>query len=140
MVAIATYVEPLTECVVLSLLASWSIYHLFSFPPWLVLLLHYPGWIYVDLDVHESLAAHALLPEKRWRFMAAWMLREIIAFPVWLYAIFGNDVDWRGRKYRIIRNGEARKADSQLPWWSSLWFQRRKQNYEQLHQDVDLYE
>jgi ceramide glucosyltransferase len=40
-------------------------------------------------------------------FLAAWMVREVLALPVYLYGILGDEVWWRGKRYRVIRSGEA---------------------------------
>ncbi|KIJ30324.1 glycosyltransferase family 21 protein [Sphaerobolus stellatus SS14] len=111
MVLAATLIEPFTESVVVGLLAGWAIYYLFRVPSWLFLILHFTAWIAVDLDVYATLSGEprpsaGLLP-----FLKAWICREIIALPIWLLAIFGNEVDWRGRRYRILRNGLAQKVE-----------------------------
>jgi ceramide glucosyltransferase len=110
MVLTATILEPLTECIVLSLLASWSIRRLSGIPMWLVLLIHYPLWIAVDLDVYESLAGHPLPLSRLRQFLGAWLLREFLAFPIWCVAIVGSEVVWRGKTYRMLRNGEVEHA------------------------------
>lgn len=110
MVLTATVLEPLTECIVLSLLASWSIRRLLGIPMWLVLLIHYPVWIAVDLDVYESLAGHPLPFYRLGQFLGAWALREFLAFPIWCVAIVGSEVVWRGETYRMLRNGEVEHA------------------------------
>lgn len=40
-------------------------------------------------------------------FIAAWTVREILALPVFLYGILGDEVWWRGKRYRVVRSGEA---------------------------------
>ena len=135
MVTAATLVEPFTECVMLSLLAAWSMRHLFGIPPWVILVLHYVGWIALDLDMYESLAGHYLPPEKRWNFLAAWALRELIALPIWIYSMWGNEVDWRGRQFRIKKNGETERAVPRKSWLSSL-LGKRHNGYERLDQEA----
>lgn len=134
MVMAATLIEPLTECVILSVLAAWALKRLFGVPPWLVLALHYPTWIALDLDVYESLAGHPMPASRRWKFLGAWILRESLALPIWFLAMVGDQVEWRGRTYQVLRNGEVRRANSGNGWLQRLWIRKDRGDYEQLDQ------
>jgi ceramide glucosyltransferase len=125
----ATIAEPFTECVVVSFLAAACLKHLFDFPPWLFLVLHYAIWLAVDLDVYSSLAGHPLPAEERWQFLSGWAAREILALPIWIFAMFGNEVVWRGKKYQVLRNGKIERASSNrrngiFSWFG--WTERRR--------------
>lgn len=159
MVLAATLVEPLTECVVLSAIGAASLCHLTGgwLPWWLVGALHYVIWIWVDLDVWASLegdgvGVKGVLGEGGrtaaggggWAFMAAWATRELLAFPIWMVAVWGSEVIWRGRRYRMLWNGEVeRVSDSKKGSGFGSWFglglgrRRRKggDGYEALEQD-----
>ena len=104
MVLTATILEPFTECVVVALIAAASMRHLFAFSPWIFLVIHISLWFLVDLDVYASLAEHHLSAPERWHFFVAWAARELLALPIFLLAIFGNVVEWRGSKYQMIGN------------------------------------
>ncbi|KAJ6574945.1 glycosyl transferase family 21-domain-containing protein [Mycena capillaripes] len=127
MVLSATLLEPFTESVVLSIICAASLGYLFTIPYWISICVHFALWLYVDLDVYASLAGHSLPSTIRWQFMAAWVARELLALPIFLFAIFGSEVVWRGRKYRVLRNGEVARAEP-----SRSWFQRIRQpkNYD----------
>jgi len=45
-------------------------------------------------------------------FVMALMGRELLAFPIWLYAICGNEIDWRGEKYKILWGGEVGRVQN----------------------------
>jgi len=107
MVLAATLLEPFTESVVLCAVGAFSCATLFGVPLWAFTLFHFPFWLYVDLDVYASIGGHELRREDRFSFVLAWMGREILAFPIWVIAVFGNEVTWRGQRYRILRNGLA---------------------------------
>lgn len=110
MVLSATLLEPFTESVFLGALTSMSVQFLTGFPAWLFLLFHFQLWLAVDLDVYTSLAGH--LPPSgtlAW-FLTAWVIRELLAFPIWFFAVVGSEVVWRGKKYHMLRNGEVRPA------------------------------
>ena len=130
----ATLLEPFTESVVLGTLASWSAQRLLGIPPWIFLPLHFVLWILVDLDVYASLAGHPLPDNIRWTFIASWMARELLAFPVWLLAMFDNEVEWRGHKYKILRNGEVAQSNgqSQSRHWISHLVRKNTDHYERL--------
>lgn len=112
MVLAPTLVEPLTESFVMALIGSTSLSRLFSFPCWLFLFLHFFGVIAVDLDVHESLSGKPLTPSIRWPFFEAWLMREILALPIWCLAMAGSQVVWRGKTYQVLRHGEVEKAST----------------------------
>lgn len=112
MVPIATLLEPFTEAVVLSIIASLSFSYLLAIPSWIIIVLHYPVWLLIDLDVYMSLAGHPLPAAIRWEFLAAWTVRELLALPIFLFAIFGSEVEWRGNRYQVRRNGEVERATS----------------------------
>jgi len=121
--------EPFTECVVVSFLAAACLKHLFGVSPWLFLPLHYAIWLPIDLDVYSSLAGHPLPAAERWEFLSGWAAREILALPIWIIAIFGNEVKWRGKKYQVLRNGKVKRASTTgrggIFHWFGLTEQRR---------------
>lgn len=39
------------------------------------------------------------------RFLAAWLLRELLVLPLWLYSLSSRVIDWRGQKLRLTRGG-----------------------------------
>ena len=104
---LATLLEPFTESVLLSAITAMSVRFLMGVPIRLFLPVHFFLWMMVDLDVYTSLAGHSL-PAGKWRsFLVAWVVRELLAFPIWVLAMVGNEVEWRGRRYRVLRNGEG---------------------------------
>ena len=127
----ATLVEPLTESVALGAVASACLRYLFGVPAWLFIPMHFLLWILVDLDVYASLAGYPLPASKRWGFIAAWAVREMLAFPIWLLAIVGDEVDWRGTTYQVLRNGEVRRASGERGWFRRSQ-RARKDHYQRM--------
>jgi ceramide glucosyltransferase len=123
MVLAATLIEPFTESVVLSVICASSLRYLFGVQFWISICVHFALWVYVDLDVYASLAGHPLPSAVRWQFGAAWAARELLALPIFLLAIFGSEVSWRGQTYRVLPNGEVARAEKK----SLSWFQRLRQ-------------
>ena len=107
MVLSATLLEPWTESIALGAIAAYSTHSLFGTSYLLFLACHFSAWILVDLDVYRSMAGHLPPRGSRTSFFIAWTIRELLAFPVWLYAVVGSQVTWRGKKYKMLRNGEV---------------------------------
>ncbi|KZO95227.1 glycosyltransferase family 21 protein [Calocera viscosa TUFC12733] len=119
MVLSATILEPFTESVLVGALVAWSLHWMFGFPIVVFVICHTLAWLYVDLDVYAALAGHPVPREIRFTFIRAWFCRELLALPIYFYAIFGNEVSWRGRSYRVLSNSEARRVErpSMRSWW-----------------------
>lgn len=130
MVLAATILEPFTESVLVGLLAAFSLHHLLGTPIWMFLSLHFVLWLMVDIDVYASLAGHPLPRDSEGlMFVAAWAMRELLAFPIFMVAVFGSTVVWRGKAYIVSRNGEVTKAESHsngFPW--SIWGSSGREN------------
>jgi len=119
MVFAATLLEPFTESIVLGLIGATSLRHLIGLSTWILLPMHFLSVIFVDLDVYASLAGHPLPATVRWKFIGAWAARELLALPIWVLAMFGSEVEWRGKRYKVLRNGEvirARDGDGIRDW------------------------
>ncbi|KAG8853498.1 hypothetical protein FRB96_008100 [Tulasnella sp. 330] len=112
MVLAATLAEPFTESIVVGLYGAWAVRHLTGgVPMWLTLLVHFSCWLAVDLDVYTSLAGNPVPRNAQMRFFQAWCIRELCALPIWVVAIFGNTIEWRGNLYGMMKNGEAKPLE-----------------------------
>lgn len=136
MVLAATLVEPFTESLVLSMVGATSLKYMFGVPSWITFLFHFGSLLYVDLDVYASLAGHPVPSASRWGFIASWVAREVLAFPIWLLAIVGSNVVWRGKTYTVLRNGEVRRASGGSGIAAWLRWYRGMDTYEPLSSDV----
>lgn len=129
----ATILEPFTENIVASSIAAASLRYLFNIPVWLFLAIHHVAWLWVDLDVYESLAGHPLPAHRRWQFITAWCLRELLTLPIWFLAMLGNEVVWRGKKYEVLQAGEVKRTSSNGMFRGLLtWRRRRGVDYQPL--------
>ena len=108
MVLSATILEPFTESVILGLILACSLWKVLGIPAWITLPVHFLSFAYVDLDVYASLAGHPLPSSSRRSFLCAWIARELLALPIWILAMCGNEVEWRGEKYQVLRDGEVK--------------------------------
>lgn len=123
MVPAATYVEPFTESLVAGL-CGWFGVRVWLLAPlgvsgslWLFFVfygLHLAAWYWIDTDVLLSLRQGVPLPPaERQRFFGAWCLREALALPIWVWAMAGSTVTWRGQRYRILEDARAAPAEGE---------------------------
>lgn len=127
MTRMATLVEPFTESLFLGALAALSVGHLARSRTALAVfwLSHSAAWTAVDWSVMLCLQPEPLGGASEWmRFALAYAGREVLALPVWLVAMVGNTVVWRGRTYTVLRNGLAKEVQEQpegsrgKSWWA----------------------
>ncbi|KAF9457344.1 glycosyltransferase family 21 protein [Collybia nuda] len=139
MVLAATILEPFTESIVLSVIACTSLNNLCGIPRWIVLVMHFTVWLLIDLDVYASLAGHPMPPSRRWQFIVAWTIREILALPIFLLAIVGDEVIWRGNRYQVLRNGEVKQAAHSRfrSWFQKIIHFKQIKHYEQIIDQSD---
>jgi ceramide glucosyltransferase len=107
MVLSATLLEPWTESIALGVVAALSFRSLFGVSYLPFFACHFSAWILVDLDVYRSIAGRFPPWGSRTSFFIAWVIRESLTFPIWLYAVVGSKVTWRGKEYKMLRNGEV---------------------------------
>ena len=137
MVFAATMAEPFTESFLAGCLASFGAKYLFKLSPLLSLPVHFLAWLYVDFDVYASLAGHPVPSSKRWPFIGAWILRELLALPIWFVAIVGREVEWRGQRYEVLQNGEVQKAESRKGRSLLGWIRRHMGKDREYYEPLD---
>lgn len=112
MVYLATLTEPTTESIFCGLMGTLAISYLVwnQFFIKKLFILHFIIWCATDFYQYNLLMKrinHSNHPA--WfKFRLAigewfiiWSLREIFAFPIWMIAILGHEIDWRGRPFKI---------------------------------------
>ncbi|GAA5848353.1 hypothetical protein JCM8547_004487 [Rhodosporidiobolus lusitaniae] len=121
MVLSSTLAEPFTECILIGVLGSLALKHLFSIPPLLFFLAQTAAWFYLDITLYRTLLpasparSTAVRPPAHdgpgFAYFKAWAVRELLALPIWLFAMLGGDtVGWRdeGTIYKVRRDGSVR--------------------------------
>ncbi|KAI8340131.1 glycosyltransferase family 21 protein [Chlamydoabsidia padenii] len=134
-VTAATLTEPFTESIVCGLMGSWAAHHLWSTTvPSMTyfFVIHWMAWCLNDywlyrtlLDASSSPSSSAAAsataatpgsgnyrskkqPSYYWPdFMRAWLAREILALPLYIYAMVGTEISWRHQRYRCLSDGTA---------------------------------
>jgi ceramide glucosyltransferase len=111
----ATLVEPFQECILTGLIASWAISFLMqgNIPSWVIFLLHMCLFLAIDLEVRYVVTSTPFeSSSERWAFILAWLGRELLAFPIWIYAMCGSHISWRGVSYRVLGDGEMQREEA----------------------------
>jgi ceramide glucosyltransferase len=75
--------------------ALWADFSLGAF-----LFAHFGIWAVCDLRLNARMAGEGMR-----RATPAWLLREALSFPLWVHAVCGNTVLWRGRKFKVASGG-----------------------------------
>lgn len=122
----STLVEPLTECFLCGLIGGSSLRYFFSLPVIITLISHIVACYFIDCILFHQLSraspsVRSNIPSHDgpgWTFLRAWLVRELMALPIWAFAMLGNTVGWRddGKSYRVLMNGSVQlvKASEKL--------------------------
>ncbi|KAI9253693.1 glycosyltransferase family 21 protein [Helicostylum pulchrum] len=113
-VTAATLVEPFTESVVCGLMGAVGARNIFQVPIPAFFCAHWTWWFINDCLLYRTLVSSSSLytldaqkPLKIWRFLRAWVSREVLALPLYLYAMAGTKISWRDQEYKCISDGTA---------------------------------
>ncbi|KAM0792431.1 hypothetical protein ACM66B_005108 [Microbotryomycetes sp. NB124-2] len=129
MVVASTLVEPFTECFVSGLVSLFVIPSLLGLAWWIFLALHVGLWYLLDITIYSTLLRASPATSTRtnppahdgpsFSYLNAWLVREAMALPIWLFAMGGNTVGWRDgeNKYRVLRDGSVGFVKDTEPEW-----------------------
>ncbi|KAI0239495.1 Ceramide glucosyltransferase [Massospora cicadina] len=110
-----TLLEPLTECFLNGLVASFGFNALVGVHPLNFFAFHIVLWFVVDMMIFQSLTHH---PIDFRRFLVTWAFREISVLPLFIYGVMGTSLVWRGKCFTI--SDETRAIPSIKPAFSVL--------------------
>ncbi|SAM00494.1 hypothetical protein [Absidia glauca] len=130
-VTAATLTEPFTESIVCGLMGSWAAHHLWplAVPSMAYFFaIHWMAWGMNDYWLYRTLLDASSSPSPSgpasasgrgdyrskkqpsyyWPdFMRAWLARELLALPLYIYAMVGTEISWRHQRYRCLSDGTA---------------------------------
>lgn len=135
MVWAATMIEPTTESLMCLVYGLYGVHSLFNINYWLFIVLHLFGWCMVDYWHYHNLLKFANLEnnskqpkfvtkyynpldlhghEKRSlsQWLPTWILREVLALPIWLVAMSGHTIYWRNRPFRILHDLSTKEIET----------------------------
>ncbi|KAJ1946171.1 Ceramide glucosyltransferase [Linderina macrospora] len=105
-VTFATFYEPFTESLLLGSLTAWAMHRLFEFDVAAVLSTFLLCWFVSDMVFFYRIN-HGPPPSWPW-FAFSWVCREMLALPLWTYAIVGDTVVWRGQRFQFSMSGRVK--------------------------------
>ncbi|XP_053968005.1 ceramide glucosyltransferase-B-like [Anastrepha ludens] len=106
MVPTTILLEPLSECMVLGALASWSASLLFNWDPLVFYLVHILAWFLSDW-ILLSIVQNGSLTFHKFEFVIGWLFREISGPYLFLHALWNPAIRWRRRIYKLQWGGIA---------------------------------
>ncbi|KAG2218479.1 hypothetical protein INT45_011660 [Circinella minor] len=112
-VTAATLTEPFTESIVCVLMGAIGAHILFGTSLLWYFVFHWCAWFVNDWLLYRTLvktASYARKPHQPlglYQFTRAWISREVLALPLYLYAMVGTRITWRGQDYRCLSDGTA---------------------------------
>ncbi|KAF9142028.1 hypothetical protein BGX30_003541 [Mortierella sp. GBA39] len=112
-VTAATVVEPYIEMIGCGLVASYGFNLLWNIHALNFLAFHVVVWFLVDLSMYQALSGEKM--DNLRGFLMAWCLRELVALPLYVYAVVGSTVDWRDQAFELLRDGTVRPIVSAKP-------------------------
>lgn len=123
MVKAATLVEPTTESIICGIIGTLAISRLrwgqffnfwffaFHMACWLACdYLQYYWWVYnIHRAHHQPKWLHNVTPVSRnWKeWLQTWLMRELLALPIWVIAMAGHEINWRGKPFMIKKDLSA---------------------------------
>lgn len=93
-------IEPFQSMIVSGLSGAYAAWSLFEVAPVNFFAGHALLWAAAD-----NLLQSRLVGKLTWKMVASWLLRELLAFPLWLHMAAGSHIEWRGAKMRVLGGG-----------------------------------
>ncbi|RLV93217.1 Ceramide glucosyltransferase [Spathaspora sp. JA1] len=121
MVLLATLIEPTTESLICGAFGTFAVSTIFldCWFYWGWFVGHMIVWLITDYIQYHTLTSHVTdasevsymptwLRYKRTGtikdFLRVWIVRECLALPIWIMAMIGHEIDWRGRPFMIKKD------------------------------------
>ncbi|CAI9724017.1 ceramide glucosyltransferase-like [Octopus vulgaris] len=98
--------EPLSECMMLGVLASLAVEYMFDISPLAFFLLHVLVWFLLDYILMQ-IVENGSLPMSKFEFLVCWLLREVMTLYLTIQSHRDWTIVWRNRKYRVRWGGIA---------------------------------
>lgn len=100
---VGTLYEPWSECFLCGLYGSASFNYFFGIPMYLFFTIHVLIWFICDILVMSCLEPKFL--SSTILYVSSWIVKETISLPLWIAAMAGTKVEWRGKLYSLKSDG-----------------------------------
>ncbi|CAH3173135.1 unnamed protein product [Porites evermanni] len=101
--------EPLTESVVIGLLASWAMSYLWEFSAALMFIKHILVWFVLDFILLRCIQGPNNPLPPMWKLFLAWLFREFSWIVFFLQAACGREIEWRTSHFVLKLGGKAER-------------------------------
>ncbi|ODV81694.1 glycosyltransferase family 21 protein [Suhomyces tanzawaensis NRRL Y-17324] len=118
MVLMATLVEPTTESIICGVFGTYAVSTLLMncWFYWPFFAMHMLVWMATDYVQYHTLVRNITQPAQGvpqwlrrippverpfWGWLRIWAMREVLALPIWVTAMMGHEIDWRGKPFKI---------------------------------------
>uniref|UniRef100_U5ET80 ceramide glucosyltransferase n=1 Tax=Corethrella appendiculata TaxID=1370023 RepID=U5ET80_9DIPT len=98
--------EPMSECMIVGLMASWAVNILFKWNSLVFYLIHILVWFLSDW-ILLSIVQNGSLPFNKFEFVIGWLFREITGPYLFFNALWNPAIRWRTRVYKLAWGGIA---------------------------------
>lgn len=103
--------EPMSECMVVGVCASWAVSVLFGWTALVFYMVHVLMWFLSDW-VLLSIVQNGSLPFNKFEFVVGWLFRECTGPYLFLMALWNPAIRWRTRVYKLAWGGLAYELDA----------------------------
>lgn len=131
----STLVEPFTESILCGIVGAATFSFWLGTPAIALWLAHMLCWLALDVFIFTSLLPSSPSPPRTHPphhdgpltgflpFLRAWLARELLAFPIWLFAMCGNTVGWRdnGEVYKVKTDGTVALVEGRQGLVEDVW-------------------
>lgn len=101
----ATILEAFSESISCGICGSIAFYYFFGLSPYIFFGIHMALWFISDYAVYSTLYPKSSLLAPFPTFLVSWTFRELTAIYIYMYAVAGSTVEWRGKTYKLNRDG-----------------------------------
>ncbi|XP_029200146.2 ceramide glucosyltransferase-like [Acropora millepora] len=101
--------EPLTESVVIGILASWAVSHLWAFSVAFSFIKHLLLWFFLDYLLLKTVQGPNNPLPPLWKLFLAWLFREFSWLAFFLQAACGREIEWRTSHFVLQLGGKAER-------------------------------
>ena len=106
-----TLYEPWSECFLSGIAGGACFQYLFGIPILLFFSIHVFIWFICDLMVMYCLEPKFL--SSTGLYVSSWIVKETFALPLWIAAMVGTRVEWRGQQYSLKSDGTVSSDHAQ---------------------------
>lgn len=124
----AFIIEPFTESLLLCIGLSYSLQYLFNIDFYTTALSFICFWVSLDVLILAILSPELVFSLGFW---CAYIVREVTALPVFLWALFGDVVEWRGKMYVLNSDGTVREKEVGIDGEETVFLNGRRVSSEE---------